>query len=284
MEPPAASTAAPDWAFPSAAKSRTCWAAKSGCTACPGEGSTFTLYLPQTYFVAPQHETRSQAPRHRRVRWRPMPSSRRASKPSLLARIDQDDDRETIQPGDHVLLVIDDDPTYSRILLDAAHERGFKAVIATRGDMGLALARKFRPDAVLLDIGLPDTTGWTVLDQLQHDPELRHIPVHVLSMYEDRRRGLSLGAASYFRKAEGREVVDRVFRHIQQSRGGAPAGDPVGGSRRGHAAGSSACWIWTASNLTCPDTGAEALDAFARPRYDCVIVGRFGQRDFARRI
>ncbi len=61
--------------------------------------------------------------------------------------------------------------------------------------MGLAMARKFRPVAMLLDIGLPDTTGWAVLDQLQHDPDLRHIPVHMLSIYEDRRRGLSLGAA-----------------------------------------------------------------------------------------
>src|SRR6202012_3184700 len=88
-----------------------------------------------------------------------------------LARVDQDDDRENIAAGDRVVLVIEDDPTYSRIVLDAAHERDYKVLLATRGDMGLAMARKFRPLAVLLDIGLPDTTGWAVLDQFQHDPD-----------------------------------------------------------------------------------------------------------------
>jgi DNA-binding response OmpR family regulator len=116
-------------------------------------------------------------------------------KPTLMGRA-ADDDRESIQPGDRVLLVIDDDTTYSRIVLDSAHERGYKVLVAGRGDMGLAVARKFRPQAILLDIGLPDTTGWSVLDQLQHDPDLRHVPVHVLSIYEDRRRGLELGATS----------------------------------------------------------------------------------------
>ena len=71
-------------------------------------------------------------------------------KPSLLASVDQEDDRENIQPGDPVVLIVEDDSTYSRFLLDAAHEMNFKAVMATRGDMGLALARKFRPSKCLL--------------------------------------------------------------------------------------------------------------------------------------
>src|SRR4029079_4531489 len=124
---------------------------------------------------------------------------------------------EAILPGDRVLLVIDDDSTYSRIVLDAAHERNYKVLVAGRGDMGLAMARKFRPNAILLDIGLPDTTGCSVLDQLQHDPGLRHVPIHVLSIYEDRRRGLELGATSYSRKVEGREVLESVFDRVQDS-------------------------------------------------------------------
>src|SRR3954453_22532006 len=138
-------------------------------------------------------------------------------KPMLLARAVQDDDRENIRPGDSVLLVIDDDSTYSRIVLDAAHERQYKVLVAGRADMGLAMARKFRPHAVLLDIGLPDTTGWSVLDQMQHDPDLRHVPIHVLSIYEDRRRGLELGATSYSRKVEGREVLESVFDRVKDS-------------------------------------------------------------------
>src|SRR5215469_4652667 len=83
--------------------------------------------------------------------------------------------------------------------------------------MGLAMARKFRPSAVVLDIGLPDTTGWSVLDQLQHDPDLRHVPIHMLSIYEDPRRGLELGATSYFKKTEGREVLEQVFDRLRDS-------------------------------------------------------------------
>ena len=76
-----------------------------------------------------------------------------------------------------MLLVIDDD---FDVFAHRARRRRTSAVtkslVAARGDMGLAMARKFRPKAILLDIGLPDTTGWSVLDQLQHDPDLRHVP------------------------------------------------------------------------------------------------------------
>src|SRR6185312_13193937 len=138
-------------------------------------------------------------------------------KSSLLSTADQDDDRDNIKPDDPLLLVIEDDLTYSRIVMDAAHERNYKVLIATRGDMGLAMARKFQPKAALLDIGLPDTTGWAILDQFQHDPDLRHIPIHMLSILDSRRRGLMLGAASYSRKVEGRQVLDEVFSRIQRA-------------------------------------------------------------------
>ena len=178
----------------------------------PGVGSTFTLYLPRNLLrarVAPASDGRQPAARSAISAADSIAATR--LKPSLLAGADQEDDRENIQPGDQVLLVIEDDSTYSRIVLDAAHEQGLKVLVASRGDMGLAMARKFRPAAVALDIGLPDTTGWSVLDQFQHDPDLRHVPIHMLSIYEDRRRGLELGAASYSRKAEGREVIDEVL-------------------------------------------------------------------------
>ncbi len=184
----------------------------------PGIGSVFTLFLPETYAAVHRTEVRSPGIRSV-VGVDPLVAGLRL-KPSLLARVDQEDDRDDIKPGDQVLLAIEDDITYSRIVLDAAHERGYKVVIATRGDMGLAMARKFRPMAALLDIGLPDTTGWAVLDQFQHDPDLRHIPIHMLSILDDRRRGLTLGAASYSRKVEGRGVLDEVFGRIQQGCGG----------------------------------------------------------------
>jgi CheY-like chemotaxis protein len=192
-------------------------------------------------------------------------------KPTLMARV-ADDDRENIQPGDNVLLVIDDDSTYARIVLDAAHEHGYKVLLAARGDMGLAVARKFRPQAILLDIGLPDTTGWSVLDQLQHDPDLRHVPVHVLSIYEDRRRGLELGATSYSRKVEGREVLENVFDQVKDSiERRSREVLIINADETSKAAISDALEI-EGVNIHFAPSAAEAIDTYKAKPHDCVIV------------
>ncbi len=83
-----------------------------------------------------------------------------------------------------------------------ARERGFKGIVALQGDTGLALAKQFRPTAIMLDIGLPVMDGWTVLDRLKHDPQTRHIPVHVVSGLEERQRSLQLGAIGLGASAE----------------------------------------------------------------------------------
>jgi CheY-like chemotaxis protein len=95
--------------------------------------------------------------------------------------------------------------------VDAAHERNLKAVVALRGNTALSLAREFKPEAVTLDIGLPDMIGWTILDRLKHDPQTRHIPVHIISGDEDRRRGLALGAMTYLEKSLSKENLSQVF-------------------------------------------------------------------------
>ncbi len=192
--PPAASTAAPAWACPSAAKSPTCWAAKSGCTACPAWAAPSPSTCRRATWRRAMHrpEARAQASRAARQRGRchdrAAASSRRCWRAPTRTTIARTSSPATTSCWPSTTI-----PPTPASWLDAAHEHGYKALVATRGDMGLAMARKFRPSAVLLDIGLPDTTGWSVLDQLQHDPDLRHVPVHVLSIYEDRRRGLELG-------------------------------------------------------------------------------------------
>src|SRR4029077_8644822 len=92
-----------------------------------------------------------------------------------------DDDRNMIQENDAVLLIVEDDITFARILVDLAHDHGLKAVVTLRGSSAISLAREFRPGAITLDIGLPDMAGWTILDRLKHDPNTRHIPVHIIS-------------------------------------------------------------------------------------------------------
>src|SRR5207247_1269679 len=126
-----------------------------------------------------------------------------------------DDDREKITQGDRVLLIVEDDVAYARILLDVAHSKGFKGIIATRGESALQLAQRYRPDAITLDIALPDMEGWTVLDRLKHDKITRHIPVHIISADEETSRGLKLGAFAQVQKPVTKEGLEEAFSKIQ---------------------------------------------------------------------
>jgi CheY-like chemotaxis protein len=101
-------------------------------------------------------------------------------------------------------------------VLEVAHERGFKGIVALRGDIGLALAREYRPDAVILDLTLPGLDGRTVLERLKHDPETRHIPVHVVSEpgSDGRRDALRAGAVAYLQKPVAREAIEDAFAGI----------------------------------------------------------------------
>jgi CheY-like chemotaxis protein len=111
------------------------------------------------------------------------------------------DDRNVLSPDDAVLLIVEDDPHYARILMDLAHDGGLKVVTATRGAEALAFAREFRPMAISLDVFLPDMLGWAVLSQLKQDPRTRHIPVQIITRDDDRQHGLSGGAFSFLNKS-----------------------------------------------------------------------------------
>src|SRR6202030_2044094 len=95
------------------------------------------------------------------------------------------------------LLIVEDDPHYARIMVDLAHDQGFKVLVAARGAEALDLARQFHPTAVSLDIFLPDMLGWTVLSHLKQDPATRHIPVQIVTLDEDRQHGLARGAFGF---------------------------------------------------------------------------------------
>src|SRR5258706_2551777 len=125
------------------------------------------------------------------------------------------DDRDNIRPGDRSVLIVEDDVLFARIMLDMAHDKGFKGLVATRGEAGLLLARRFRPDAITLDIMLPDMEGWTVLDRLKHDRNTRHIPVHIISGDEGSARGLKLGAFATVQKPVTKEGLDDAFAKIK---------------------------------------------------------------------
>ena len=110
-----------------------------------------------------------------------------------------------------MLLIIEDDPHYARILLGLARDQGFKGIVATKGALALSLARQFRPAAISLDIFLPDMLGWTVLNQLKLDPATRHIPVQIVTLDEERQHGLAHGAFAYLVKAPTTDGLEAAF-------------------------------------------------------------------------
>jgi signal transduction histidine kinase/CheY-like chemotaxis protein/HAMP domain-containing protein len=192
----------------------------------PGVGSTFTLYLPQTY-VTPAQAPKSEALKITPIQLDQVAGAAEAEVDLILAsplehqelaeELVLDDDRNLIQPGDSVLLIVEDDITFARILVDLAHDHHLKALVALRGSSAMSLAREFKPGAITLDITLPDVAGWTILDRLKHDPATRHIPVHIISGDEDRRRGLALGAMSYLEKAMAKDSLVEAFAAIEES-------------------------------------------------------------------
>src|SRR5260221_95132 len=178
----------------------------------PGQGSTFTLYLPLTY-VGPT------ASRLSGSEWRSSSPSLPLQLSTLVVTerpIEQiEDDRHNLQPDDAVLLIVEDDPHYARILCDLSRDKGFKVLVALRGTDALTLAREFHPTAVSLDVFLPDMLGWTVLSHLKQDPATRHIPVQMLTLDEDRQHGLARGAFAFVTKPTTTEGLETALARIK---------------------------------------------------------------------
>jgi HAMP domain-containing protein/CheY-like chemotaxis protein/signal transduction histidine kinase len=172
----------------------------------PGKGSTFTLYLPLRY----SGPTLAMA----------VPTSR--TSPPLRTVVQEraleqvPDDRLDLRPGDSILLIVEDDPYYARVLVDLARNKGFKVLVAARGGEALDLAKQFQPTAVSLDVFLPDMLGWTVLSQLKHNPLTRHIPVQIVTLDEDRQHALARGAFSFVSKPTTPEGVSAALSQIQE--------------------------------------------------------------------
>ncbi len=177
----------------------------------PGKGSTFTLYLPQTY-VGPSGASNLE---------RKYPTAVAPSQLSVAGIAEHPvekipDDRDNLQPDDAVLLIVEDDPHYARVLLDLSRDKGFKCLVAMRGAEALALAREFHPTAVSLDVFLPDMLGWTVLNHLKQDPATRHIPVQMLTLDEDRHHGLARGAFAFVTKPTTPQGLESALSRIKE--------------------------------------------------------------------
>ena len=179
----------------------------------PGVGSTFTLFLPIKY-VGPSSAYRSPTPAVAAAAMH-APSIHLSGVPERP--VEQiPDDRLAIEPGDSILLIVEDDPHYARVMIDLAREKGFKVLVAVRGADALDLAKQYQPTAVSLDVFLPDMLGWTVLSQLKQNPLTRHIPVQIITMDEDRQHGLARGAFSFVTKPTSMAGVSAALSRIKE--------------------------------------------------------------------
>ena len=175
----------------------------------PGQGSTFVLYLPLKYSgptVAPRV--------HAATSYGTTPALQVAAQERVIEQLP--DDRLNLEPGDTILLIVEDDPHYARVLIDLARDKGFKVLVAARGAEALDLAKQFQPAAVSLDVFLPDMLGWTVLSQLKHNPLTRHIPVQIITLDEDRQHALARGAFSFVNKPTTTEGVSAALSQIKE--------------------------------------------------------------------
>jgi CheY-like chemotaxis protein len=182
------------------------------------------------------------------------------------------DDRHEIQPGDSILLIVEDDPHYCRVLIDLARVKGFKVLVAMRGADALELAKQYQPSAVSLDVFLPDMLGWSVLSQLKQNPLTRHIPVQIITLDEDKHHGLARGAFSFVTKPTTTEGVEAALRRIKEY--SAPRrkrllvveDDPAEQLSISELLGYDDVEIETAG------TGQDALAALRRQPADCVVL------------
>jgi CheY-like chemotaxis protein len=254
-----------------------------------GQGSTFTLYLPTVY---------KQSEKHRRAQVMQMQSMQQApalppvqvidlTQPETLGDMGPPmtstivtnaltrtipDDYESLEPGDRVLLVVEDDVTFAMTMLEMARASGFKGVVATGGHQALELARSVKPDAITLDLKLPDLDGWVLLDRLKHDAATRHIPVHIVSGVDEERRGLKSGALGFLQKpvtaedlkaglGKVREFVEKRVKQLLVIED-----DPIQSQAISDLIGDGDV------ETTTVQSGEIALQALSQKAYDCVVL------------
>ncbi|WP_218508392.1 response regulator [Variovorax sp. dw_308] len=190
----------------------------------PGEGSTFTLELPADIDKPLETSGRKgdavpaarTAPAMRSLHV-PVVAKPVASPTVPAPEIPQfSDDRELPPDPSRRVLVIEDEPQFAHILYDLAHELGYRCLVAHGAIDGFDLAAKFVPDAILLDMRLPDSPGVQVLQHLKDDPRTRHIPVHVVSAHDQSEAALHMGAIGYALKPTTREQLKAVFRKLEE--------------------------------------------------------------------
>jgi CheY-like chemotaxis protein len=182
------------------------------------------------------------------------------------------DDREQLQPDDAIMLVVEDDPSYARIIVELARGHGFKVLVAGSGGEALDLVRDYRPTAVSLDVFLPDMLGWTVLSHLKRDAATRHIPVQIVTLDEDRQHGLARGAFSFVTKPTTAEGLNTALSRIKAFAAPRRKRLLVVDDNPAEQQSITALLAHDDVDITTAGTGTAALIALREQAYDCAVL------------
>ncbi|MTH16536.1 HAMP domain-containing protein [Flavobacterium sp. LC2016-01] len=183
-------------------------------------GSKFTLFLPLKFVHIAEIEDinvneEMNVIHAGKSRLKSLPSSSfNKSDIDLYFADEVGDDRAIIKPDDKVLLIAEDNLTFAKILLERAHQHDIKAVVTTKGNDVIDYINQFHPHAITMDLNMPDTSGWKILDRLKTDFTLRHIPVYIISGEDERNKGLKRGARNFLVKPVKNDVLTALFNDI----------------------------------------------------------------------
>ena len=236
-----------------------------------GKGSTFTIYLPLSIHVEQSPES-DQVAVPAKMDHAPLQPRLQRPTPAQEPLQDAHDDRETLGEHDHIILIIGDDDAFNSSMLAFTHKHSYKGIIAKPTNTGIGYTRHFRPDAILLDIGQERTDGTEILRQIKHDTNLRHIPIIVLSAWDNRKEALEHGAFDFVSKpamaADLQQMFDKIekfsarkFKRLLIVEDNAEQNEAI---RQLIGNGDVKCFS--------AYQGSEAYNMLTRDTYDCMIV------------
>ncbi|MDM8535236.1 response regulator [Desulfobacterales bacterium HSG17] len=181
------------------------------------------------------------------------------------------DDRANIQENDRILLVVEDDPNFSRVLLNVAHEKDYKCLIAGSGEKGLELAENFNPDAIVMDLGLPEMNGWEVMEELKKNPQTLHIPVHIISS-SDKPQNIESDIIGYMTKPVSMEEFDHVFKKIEKNISGSIKNILIVEDDKLQREPLIQLIAQVGINAKGAETAEQAFDILLKDSFDCMIL------------
>ncbi|AOZ93478.1 response regulator [Paenibacillus crassostreae] len=244
-----------------------------------GEGSCFTLYLPvdvsneaiigEREAAASKSEPSSINTIHR-IDTDFINHINMKSKEMLNGQIQ--DDRDSIVDQDKVLLIIEDDLKFANILVEMARTRGFKVLFASQGDTGLKMALQFLPHAIILDIQLPVMDGWSILGELKNSSLTRHIPVHIVSIVDDVKQGLRMGAIAYLQKPTSKDSLEKAFSYIESYTANTVKRLLIVEDDETQRNAIVEFINHDDVSITVASSGSEALRELGKQKYDCMVL------------